>query len=272
MVLGVGKQNKGAEQQFQQLAARLDMVYLRISEIESQPSRHLLKKTTEINKETTDVHLRDLTVSLETGTEYLQTSFTGRAGVSNPTLPSLVPCLQLSKLEPSPTHYGPQGAQECRTPVAKTQPDEPKICPATFSGNTLWDDYLAQFELVAEINRLDDSMKATYLAVSLTGPAQAVLGDLQPKARKNFAELTEALATRFGTENQQVYRTALKNRSRQGGETLLVLAQAVRRLTRQAYPEAPQRLQESLAHDHFIDALSDIDMQWRVHQSQPEAQ
>ena len=164
MVLRVGKQNKGAEQQFQQLAARLDMVYLRISGIESQPSRHLLKKTTEINKETTDVHLRDLTVSLETGAEYLQTSFTGRAGVSNPTLPSRVPCLQLSKLEPSPVHCGPQGAQECRTPVAKTQPDEPKICPTTFSGNTSWDDYLAQFELVAEINRWDDSMKATYLA------------------------------------------------------------------------------------------------------------
>ena len=271
MVLGVGKQNKGVEQQFQQLAARLDMVDSRISAIESQPSRHLLKETTEINKETTDVHLRDPTVSSETGAEYLQTSVTGRAGVSNPTLPSRAPCLQPSKLEPSPAPYGPQGTQECRNPVAQTQPDKPKIRPATFSGNTSWDDYLAQFELVAEINRWDDSMKATYLAVSLTGPAQAVLGDLQPKARKNFAELTDALAARFGTENQQqVYRTALKNRSRQGGETLPELAQAVRRLTRQAYPEAPQRLQDSLARDHFIDALSDIDMQWRVHQSRPQ--
>lgn len=111
-------------------------------------------------------------------------------------------------------------------------------------------------------------MKATYLAVSLTGPAQAVLGDLEPKARKNFAELTDALAARFGKENQQqVYRTALKTRSCQGDETLPELAQAVRRLTCQAYAEAPQW---SCARGHFVDALSNIDMRWTVHQSWPQ--
>ncbi|KAJ7362160.1 hypothetical protein OS493_013252 [Desmophyllum pertusum] len=187
MVLGVGKQNQSVEQQFQQLAARLDMVDSRISEIESQSFRSLLNETTEKNKETTDVHLRVPPVGSETGAEYLQTS----------------------------------GSPGCKSPVAQTQLDKPKIRPATFSGNTSWEDYLAQFELVAEINRWNDSMKATYLAVRLTSPAQAVLGDLEPKARKNFAELTDALATRFGTENQQqVYRTALKTRSRQGDETL----------------------------------------------------
>ena len=67
MVLGVGKQNNGVKQQFQQLAARPDMVDSWISAIESQPSRHLLKETTEINKETTDIHLRDPTVGLEKG-------------------------------------------------------------------------------------------------------------------------------------------------------------------------------------------------------------
>ncbi|KAJ7387960.1 hypothetical protein OS493_001316 [Desmophyllum pertusum] len=141
------------------ITARLDMVDSRISAIESQSSRSLLNETTEKNKETTNVHLRDPTVGLETGTEYLQTSVTGQTGVSNPTLPSRAPCLQPSKLEPSPVHYGPQGAQECKNPVAQTQPDKPKIRPATFSGNTSWDDYLAQFELVAEINRWNDSMK-----------------------------------------------------------------------------------------------------------------
>ena len=197
MVLGVVKQNKGVEQQFQQLAARLVMAHSRISEIESQPSRHLLKETTEINKVNTDVHLRDPTVSSETGAEYLQTSVTGRTVVSTPTLPSRAPCLQPSKLQPSPAHYGPQGTQECRPPVAQTQPDKPKIPHLTFSSNTSWDDYLAQFELVTEKNRWDDSMKAIYLAVSLTGPAQTVLGDLQPKSRKNFAELKDAKIARL---------------------------------------------------------------------------
>ena len=265
MVIGVGKQNKGVEEQFQQLAARLDMVDSRISAIESSPSRSLLNETTAENKKTTNVHLKDPTRNSGTGAECLQTSATGRTGASGLTLPR-APCLQPTKLEPSPAQQGSQGS-----PVSLTQPDKPKIRPAMFNGNTSWEDYLAQFELIAEINRWNDSMKATYLAVSLTGPAQAVLGDLEPTARKNFAELIKALAARFGTENQQqVYRTALKTRSRQGGETLPELAQSVRRLTRQAYPEAPPQLRESLARDHFIDALSDVDMRWRVHQSWPQ--
>ena len=140
-----------------------------------------------------------------------------------------------------------------------------------FNGNTSWEDSLAQFELIVEINPWNDSMKAMYPAVSLLGQAQVVLGDLEPKARKNFAELTNALAARFGTENQQqVYRTALKTCSRQEDKTLPELAQSVRRLTCQAYPEAPQQLWESLAHDHFVDALSNVDMRWRVHQSRPQ--
>ena len=147
----------------------------------------------------------------------------------------------------------------------------PKVKPSTYNGSTPWEDYLAQFELVAEINKWSIASKATYLAVSLTGPAQAVLGDLAAEARRDFSELTRALAARFGTENQQeVFRTALKNRSRQKDEKLPELAQAIRRLTRQSYPEAPQQVRETLARDHFVDALVDADMRWRIHQSRPK--
>ncbi|XP_028513771.1 uncharacterized protein LOC114574680 [Exaiptasia diaphana] len=149
--------------------------------------------------------------------------------------------------------------------------EKPKVKPSTYNGSTPSEDYLAQFELVAEINKWSMASKATYLAVSLTGSAQAVLGDLAPEARRDFSELTSALAARFGTENQQeVFRSALKNRSRLKDEKLPELAQAIRRLTRQAYPEAPQPLRETLARDYFVDALVDADMRWRIHQSRPK--
>ena len=152
----------------------------------------------------------------------------------------------------------------------QTQPDKPKIRPAMFNGNTSWEDYLAQFELIAEINRWNDSMKATYLAVSLSGPAQAVLGDLEPKARKNFAELTNALAERFGTENQQqVYRTALKTHSQQGDETLPELAQSVHRLTRQAYPEAPHQLRVTILLTHLATSTCDGEYTKAGHRPSP---
>jgi hypothetical protein len=46
------------------------------------------------------------------------------------------------------------------------------------------------------------------------------------------------------------------------------LAQAIRQLTLQAYPEAHGNLFESLCRDHFIDALSDSDLRFRVFQAQ----
>lgn len=141
---------------------------------------------------------------------------------------------------------------------------KPKLRPVIFDGTSSWEDYLARFELVAEINHRDDSQKATYVAVSLTGSAQAVLRDLD--------WITDALAARFGRENQQqVFRTRLKNSGRKRDETLPEWAQAVRRLTRQAYPEAPQQLKETIARDHFVDALEDIDKKWRIHQSRPQS-
>ncbi|KXJ26789.1 hypothetical protein AC249_AIPGENE26432 [Exaiptasia diaphana] len=98
--------------------------------------------------------------------------------------------------------------------------EKPKVKPSTYNGSTPWEDYLAQFELVAEINKWSMTSKATYLA----------------------------------------------NRSRLKDEKLPELAQAIRRLTRQAYPEAPQQLRETLARDYFMDA----DMRWRIHQSRPK--
>ena len=47
--------------------------------------------------------------------------------------------------------------------------------------------------------------------------------------------------------------------------------QTTRRLTRQAYPEATQATQETLARDHFIDALPDADVRWGIQQTRPKS-
>jgi hypothetical protein len=148
----------------------------------------------------------------------------------------------------------------------------PKMKPAMFDGSTSWEDYLAQFHLVADLNAWSDETKATYLAVSLSGPAREVLTDISVTKRKDFAELTQALSTRFGTENRtDMYRAALKTRTRKRNETLQELAQAIRRLTRNAYPQAPAELRETLAMDTFMDALEDTDTRWKIRQSRPSS-
>ena len=107
---------------------------------------------------------------------------------------------------------------------------------------------------------------------SLRGAAQAVLGDLDAPRRRDFRTLVASLNQRFGSENQtEMFRAILKTKTRKPSETLPELAQSVRRLVKQAYPSAPYELLESLACDHFIDALIDSDTRWRIQQTRPRS-
>ena len=93
--------------------------------------------------------------------------------------------------------------------------------PAPFDGKLTWDAYHTQFEMLAQINRWSDVDKAAYLAISLRGPAATVLTNLPPAQRYNYAALTSALQSRFGTAHQtELNRMRLKARIRRREETL----------------------------------------------------
>ena len=145
------------------------------------------------------------------------------------------------------------------------------VRPAVFNGSTPWEDYKAQFDLVAGLNSWHQATKATYLAVSLCGPAQAVLGDLDENQRSNYKDLIDALENCFGTHNRmEMFRISLRNRRRKTGESLPELAQAIRRLTRQAFPDVTAELMETMVKGSFIDALGTADEHWKVHQTRPK--
>ena len=140
-----------------------------------------------------------------------------------------------------------------------------KIKPTSYDGSSCWNDYAVQFEMLSEMNGWGDEVKAMYLAANLRGSAQCVLGDLDDDSRHDYTALVTALNNRFGSNNQkELFRVQLKNRQRKREETLPELAQAIRRLTRLAYPSATYVLRETLSQEHFIDALSDGEIRWRV--------
>ena len=150
--------------------------------------------------------------------------------------------------------------------------DKPRLRPTPFDGTTSWDDYKAQFDLVAELNGWDDTTKAIYLATNLRGAAQTLLGDLEPSRRRDITALTDALEARFGSSSQtEVYKAQLRGRVRGRDESLPELAQAITRLTKRAYHTAPLALQDTLARDHFIDALPDSEFRWKIHQTRPKS-
>ena len=64
-----------------------------------------------------------------------------------------------------------------------------------------------------------------------------------------------------------MFRVSLRNRTHKPEETLPELAQAIRHLTRQAYPDATVSLRESITKDQFIEALADPELCWKVHQA-----
>ena len=145
---------------------------------------------------------------------------------------------------------------------------KPNVKPPTYDGTCSWLDYYAQFELVGELNGWNEGVKAMYLASGLRGDARALLGDLDQNARRNYIMLVNALNRRFGAENKaELNKTLLKSRRRKKGESLPELAQGIWRLVRNAYPDANYQIMESLAKDHFLDAIDNPDLRWKIFQA-----
>ena len=152
---------------------------------------------------------------------------------------------------PRPVHYG------CNT--MQIQPD-------TYDGRGVWKDYVVQFEMVSIQNGWNEGTnKALFLATYLRRKAREVLWDLDVVTRMDYNALCSVLKHRFGAGGQaELFKVQWKSRSRNKGENLPELSQAIRRLTKQAYPTAQPDLLEMLAKDRFIDALDDADIRWHV--------
>ena len=87
-----------------------------------------------------------------------------------------------------------------------------------------------------------------------------------------YVAVVETLRRHFGSVTQaEMYGEQLKGRTRQPGESLPHLAQAMELLVRHAYPVAPEEMVTVLSQETFIDALEDQQMEIYVKQAHPEA-
>ena len=119
-----------------------------------------------------------------------------------------------------------------------------------YDGRADWDAYRTQFEMLANVKCWTEAEKATYLAVSLKGPALTVLSNLPAANLYNYSSLVTALDSRFGSSHQaELHRMKLKSRIRKREEGLAELAVDIERLARLAYPNAPPTMLELLAKD-----------------------
>ena len=109
------------------------------------------------------------------------------------------------------------------------------------------------------------------MASSLTGDACSLFIELDYEGKRDYNTLGEKLAGGFGSDDRsEIFRTQLKSRAKNKVETIPELAQAIKKLVRQAYPGVGKDVIEILSMDHFIDALPDTDIRLRVRKFCPK--
>lgn len=141
--------------------------------------------------------------------------------------------------------------------------------PQFYDGTEDFDDYLSQFDIISELNNWSYGAKSLYLAGCLKGDARALLSELPPIERRDYNSLVQRLNLRFGSVNRaEIFKATLQTRIKRRDESISELAQSIKKLTRQAYPNAASNLISTLARDYFIDALPDSDMRLRIRESQ----
>jgi len=144
-----------------------------------------------------------------------------------------------------------------------------KLKPQIYDGKEDLDEYLSQFEILADLNSWNYEAKSLYLAGSLKGDARTLLTELSPEQRRDYDSLVKILNLRFGSFNRaEIYKANLQTRTKRRDETISESSQSIKKLTRQAYPNAPYSITSTLARDHFIDALPESDMRLRLREAQ----
>ena len=118
---------------------------------------------------------------------------------------------------------------------------------------------------------MSENEKGLYLAVALRGQAQGILRDLSIDKQQDYKSLVKALEERFAPPNQtELSRVQLTERREKPAESLPELGQEIRRLVNLAYSTVPENVRDTLAQQHFIEALADSEMRIRIKQSRPQ--
>ena len=148
---------------------------------------------------------------------------------------------------------------------------KPVFMPGKYDGSGHLTEYLAHFDLCRRANGWDHEQAGVFLGLSLTGIARRLLSGIEPSTAGGYLQLREALICRFQPPNQSArYKAILKAKERGAGECLQAHAEEVERYTRLAYPKADLATVDVMAKDRFVDSLKDQQMQYWIHQGNPD--
>ena len=126
-------------------------------------------------------------------------------------------------------------------------------------------DWFCHFETCARWNGWDYTEKGVNLAMSLRGPAQQVLGELNPLDLEDYGAIKAALERRFDpAEKENLYRVEFRSRTKRKSETVSEYGFALNRLAASAYPRMPPEAKETIVIDQFVCGLPSRELRRHV--------
>ena len=133
-----------------------------------------------------------------------------------------------------------------------------------YDGTSPLEVFLYQFDNCCEYNKWNSGEKLAQLKAALKGnAAQVLLGG--EEVSFSYRTLRDELQKCFGVEGHTAqFRTMLRVRRRQHGESLRALYQDICKLLMLAYPGPSSELKDQLAVEAFVDSLEDEDLERRV--------
>jgi hypothetical protein len=137
------------------------------------------------------------------------------------------------------------------------------VQPPKFNGTASWAVFRRQFETVAEHNGWTCQKNYTYLITALQGRAGNVLHGIPTSA--TYEETLQALEDRFGDQHfAAAYRSQLKARKQEAGESLRDFATAIEQLAYRAYSTLPEEHIRREAGSAFADGVADADIKMQL--------
>lgn len=167
----------------------------------------------------------------------------------------------------------PENSETARRgqPVAQSMA-RPVFMPETFTGTGReWSDWVAQFEVAAEVNGWDDALKMKFLSLLLSGRARELYSGLPPASCDNYKNLKDALGRCLEPcDSADWNRANFLSRRRLPNEAVRDFGIALRRLIYKAYPSADNVTRDMFARDHFVEHVGSGDIRIHLRSQKPK--
>ena len=154
-----------------------------------------------------------------------------------------------------------------RQPDTRDRGFFPKVSVSKFTGTEDLDDYLIQFEAVSTLQRWTEDEKAVILLSKLE---KSALSAVNTSKSRSYTDMVICLKENFSPEQRELSLQKLQVRKQKKEESFSVMAADIQRLALKAYPSVDSSTRDTIATDHFVNAITNINVRQKLREKHPK--